>query len=191
MKFAVTLTDNTTDQSLTVGSWKLQRNTVDITSQGLIGCSATGTDLTAGVFTEVDSAEADRVVVIFGGLTGEEIITKGTSNTYTLRGTPSGFTVGAEDDSISVELLTDTGPQTTGHIYVDDTDATSAEVVLELSNGVNTTSAANIIWSDYSAIPHLSAATDNGSTTADISSADWINGYLLKNMPIGASSMNN
>ena len=169
MVFRMTFTDNQgTADSLSVGGLKLQRNGVDITSQVCISASTTGADLESSTgYTEAIATSTGQVVVVFGNLAGEEIITKGTSNTYTLRGAPTGFGTGIDNDSVSVELLSDTAAQTASHKYIEDSDtdagAGTGEISIVLSDNANANSVANIIWSDFSAIPHLSAVDDGGS----------------------------
>lgn len=179
MKFQVTLTDNVgTNDTLTATSFKLFRGSTDITSSVDI-VDEDGDSIESGglAFAEASST----VVVIFGGSTGEESINKGTTNTYTLKATLNGFATGADNDSITVQLLSDSSAQPAAAKYIG-ADANSL-VQLENSIGGDAT-AANIIWSDNAVIPHL-------SDLAASSSADWINGYLLKNTPLGSRSINN
>jgi hypothetical protein len=192
IKFSVVITDVNADNTLTVDNFKIFRGNTDLSNSALIQ-AADGTLLEAASLAE----GSNTVVVTFGstGLNGEEVIPKGTTNTYSLRGTPTGFTDGSDDDSVSAELSRDAATQTTGHVYIEDTDATASEVVLQLSNGAAANSAANFIWSDNSggvngSVAHSPAVAD-GSANPDTGlashSADWINGYLVRNFPLGSS----
>jgi hypothetical protein len=175
LKFNVTLTDNVgTNNTLTAADWKLYRNGSDITSQvDVVG--ADGLSLESGG-TGTFGEGSSTVYVIFGGSTGEESISKGTTNTYVLKATLNGYTTGADDDSISVALANDGTVQPTNSTYIG-LDANDL-VQLQTSSYTGSTSA-SVIWSDNSAIPHL-------SDTSTLTSGDWINGYLLKNAPLGS-----
>ena len=193
MKFQVTMTDNEgTNDTLTATNWKMFRGSTDITGSVDIVQSDDTSDLTgSGVFSEGDATSSVRVVVVFGELTGEESINKSTSNTYTLKATLNGFVSGIDNDSVIVELLNDSTAQNTTAKYIQDTDATADEILLTLTdNAGGATTSANIIWSDNAAIPHYSTVDDDATVTT-LMSNDWINGYLLKNTPIGSRSINN
>lgn len=200
LAFTVNQTDNGTDQTLAAASWKLFKGSTEITSLVDIHELAGGT---------ANMAEADTTLIITW--TSEELITSGTTVPYTLRATLSGYTVGAEDDSIRVILNNDSTAPAVGFNKLVDIDQTVSQNTASLGDGTVTagqhlgTSAAtavlganaNIIWSDYAVVAHAStlAATtgDAGGDTVTIStsSADWTNSYLLKTLPFSGKTMNN
>ncbi|MFH1565008.1 MAG: hypothetical protein ABIC82_04115 [bacterium] len=176
MKFAVAITDNTTDQTLLLQTFKFFRGSDDISDNvSITDNSASPVNLKTSNFTE----SLSQVIVRF---TSEEVITKGISQTYTLKATPSGFSVGAEDDYFTVQMSGDTAAATAGYTYLVDTDATASESIAGLGVIANTSNANyNFIWSDNSKTVHTSTLTDDdGSPIASTSSADWMNGYLIK-----------
>ncbi|MDD3285479.1 MAG: hypothetical protein PHG95_02490 [Patescibacteria group bacterium] len=154
LKFAVSLTDNvgTTDNTLAATGLKLYRNGSDITS--LVGAMANLSEASTGI------------TVAF---TGEEVIAKGSTNVYSLRATLTGYTTGADDDSITVKLNSDS----------------SADLVSGTAGTQNTVAFAtidqndNFVWSDNSATSH------------SLTSLDWTNGYQVKNLPFSGKTMNN
>ncbi len=206
--FNVSLTDNApTDDTLTLGSFKLYRGNTDITGQADIHAKV-GTSLEAANLTETgNGTDTAAVIVTFGNETSsnsEEIIAKGTSNTYTLRATSGGFVTGAENDSVSVVLNNDASAQTAGYVYLVDLDTSAAQrtaALGELTNeasandgteGVDPTLGANIIWSDNSDVPHDFDLVDSSALATDSTSGDdWINGFLLKNLPFSGRVMFN
>lgn len=156
LRFGVTLTDNGTDQTLSAASFKLYRGSTDITSL------VTLTDDDGGTPTIL---EDDTFLNVSWG-TGEEVVAKGTSNTYTLRATLTGYTVGTEDDAIRVILKNDVALTTNTN--------TVAGVIAEGATKLN------FIWSDNSSTSHDPAT-----------SSDWTNGYLIKNLPFSGRTMTN
>ncbi len=197
VKLNVTLTDNNANNALTLGTFKLLRNGTDITDQVTIS-KADGTNIEAANLDEAAGA-AQVVVIVFGATTGEETITKGTTNTYTLRATPGDYGTSADDDKVTVELLNDSAVQTTALgasltpekvAYLNDADATAGEYVMVLDVLAGTTDeAANIIWSDKSVVGHLATMADNSGGAT--SSLDWMNSFLIKKFPHGSTSINN
>jgi len=153
LRFAVSLTDNVgTNNTLAATSLKLYRNGSDITS--LVGAMA-----------DLNEASTDITVAF----TGEEVIAKGSTNVYSLRATLTGYTTGADDDSITVKLNSDS--------VLNDTTNTAAGVIAE-GDGKN-----NFVWSDNSATSHF--------VTSSVTSSDWTNGYQVKNLPFSGKTMNN
>lgn len=151
MRLSATLTDNGTDQELKGVGVKLYRNGSDITSL-----------LSGGAITDL-TENANTVVLTFAS---EEVIAKGSTNTYTLRATLQGYSVGTEDDSITVKLNNDSAL----------TPNTNTVANIELAAA----GLKNFIWSDMSSSSHNHA-----------SSADWTNGYQVKNLPFSGKTMNN
>ena len=101
----------------------------------------------------------------------EELITGGSSTTFTLKATVAGFSNGA--DFVSTKLADDSVAEE-GHKYLG-TDANGLVNLQEaIASGAETV-AQSFVWSDNSASSHIS--------TPDASSADWSNGYLVDNLP--------
>lgn len=185
--FKVTITDNVgTNNTLAVGDWRIFRNGTEITSSVRI-VDEDGTDVKTGgtAFPEGDT----HVYVTFGSdAQGQEAISG--TNEYVLYATPSGFTTPADDDSFKVEML---GDSSSSDRYLNDADTTSGEIIATLSTaGVNAGADAlplYLLWSDNSAVPHTSAIADeNGDDPASVSSGDWTNGYLVRNLPMSANN---
>ncbi len=195
--FNVTLTDNNADNTLVIGGFKLYRASTNLTSlvdiHNLAGATIESTN-TLGEGTA-------QAIITFAS---EEIIAKGTSNTYSLRATPTDFTDPSDDDSVNIVLNTDSTAQTATHVYLVDLDTTAAQMTASLglqdgsavtgTEGASATLAANmnIIWSDNSIVPHDFELVDSTAGGTDsLSDGSWINGYLLKNMPFSGKTMNN
>ncbi len=195
LKFTSVITDNSTDQTLTMGSFKLYRGSTDITSLVDIHNTA-GASIESGGTT---LAEGTTTGIITWAT--EEQISVATE--FTLKGTPSGFTVGAEDDSININLAYDSSAHTAANSYLIDLDTTGAQATIGLAptggaaqddathgtDGGTVTDGPNVIWSDLSALPHSETVVDAG--TAATSSADWINGYLIQAMPLSGMTKTN
>ncbi len=189
-RFDVTLSDGGTN-TMTASNWKLYRNGTQYTDV-LIGSSFDGSDLLAAAFDETDSASSTQVVVVVGGVgsgDSEDSVAVGSPVTYALYATLAGFGVETDNSSITVELATDAAAST-GYAYLDDTDSDTGEAIINLSNGTTgfLGTAANIIWSDGSVTLHSSEVIDNPTGT-DTSSSDWLNGYLIKDKPVGSQSV--
>ena len=185
----ISITDNVgTNNTLTLGNFKLYRDSSDITSSVRI-VSEAGADLKASTsFAE----SATTAYIVFGSdAQSEEAISAGVTYNYVLRATAAGFATPADDDSFRAEMLQDTAA-TAGRKQLGDADVTSGEVVATLSSGVNAGEQAlpqYLVWSDNSAIPHSSIIPDDvGGDLAATSSADWANGYLVKNLPMSQTS---
>jgi hypothetical protein len=188
MKFAVTLTDNVgTNNTLTIGGFKLFRGSSDITANvSITDASTSPQNLKSGGST---IGEAGGTVIV--RFTSEETIAKGTESTYTLKATPSGYTTGVDDDAFSVQMSGN--DSSTAYNYLVDSDATASEIVVALGDSAcNNDTAANFIWSDNSVVLHSSTVTDeSGGSSAAGSSADWTNSYLVKTLPDSANQFNN
>lgn len=192
--FDVVFSDNGTADTLKLSEWAIYRGSTKLSdavfvepNDGTTANSLTTSD-TADTLEGDVGAGAD-IQVIFGGLTGEEFITAGSTVTYTLRAKPEAFD-STEDDGFSISLPEDVILASPAQSYLEDNDATASEHKVMLSDGTSQT-AANLIWSDNSAIPHLSTVLDDGTAILTSSSDDWFNGYQIKNSPIGSSAMNN
>lgn len=212
MAFNLTLTDNVgTNNALTATGLKLYRGTTDISSNVFIH----NLDGTLASSVGENGGAANVIVVTW---VSEEVISKGTSNDYTLRATLNGYTTGADDDTFRVVLNNDSTVQNSAHVYLRDLDldatsgsgATTTNKTATLGaqavgtgnfSGAAATAAAvtlgaNIIWSDNSVVGHASTLADStdtggGNAAVSTSSGDWANSFLIKNLPFTGRVMNN
>jgi hypothetical protein len=179
LKFAVAINDNVgTNNPLTLGAFKLYRGSTSLTDNvAITNASTSPQNLKTGGSS---LAEGSSTVIV--RWTTEEVIQKGTSSTYTIKATPSGFTTSADDDYFTIQMSGDASAPTSGHTYLVDTDTTTSEYVAALGLvDASASTAANFIWSDNAKSPHASTLVDNtGASYTATSSADWINAYLLK-----------
>jgi hypothetical protein len=194
LKFTVVVTDNVgTNDTLTVGSFKLFRGSTDLTSLVDIHNTAGATIESTNTLGEGSST----AIVTFAT---EEQISSATE--YTLRATPSGFATASDDDSVNVTLAYDSSAHTLANSYLIDLDTTGGQATVGLApaagtaqddavhgtDGATVTDGPNFLWSDVSGLPHASTVVDAG--TAATSSADWYNGYLVQNMPLSGVTKN-
>ena len=203
LKFLAVLTDNEgTANTLTLGSLKLYRGSTDITADVSIHTQAGLTLESTNTIPEGSTAATNTIIVTW---VSEEQVSSATE--FTLKGTPAGFTTGADDDSININMNTDSALITAANAYLIDLDTTAdsgdTQITIGLapSTGVAADDAThgtdqatvsdgpNIIWSDVSALPHTETVTAAG--TAATSSADWTNGYLVLNLPLSGMTKNN
>lgn len=211
LAFSMTLTDNGTGQTLTATGLKLYRGNTDISGNVFIH----NLDGTLATTVGENGGTANVVVVTW---VAEEVISKGTSNSYTLRATLGGYTVGTEDDSFRVVLNNDSAVQNSAHVYLRDLDldatagsgstttnktATLGAQAVGTANfsGTAATAAAvtlgaQIIWSDNSVVGHASTLADStdtggGNAAVSTSSGDWANSFLIKNLPFTGRTMTN
>ncbi|OGB75314.1 hypothetical protein A2810_02415 [candidate division Kazan bacterium RIFCSPHIGHO2_01_FULL_49_10] len=115
---------------------------------------------------------------------GEQVISAGVTRAYTLRAEcGTGFAV---MDFFGTTLLGDTTIPTIEANYLSDADAdfggVQQVITLQKGEGVQDNTDLEFVWSDYSFLPHLSTFDDDG--IIETSSADWTNGYLVKNFPL-------
>lgn len=186
LAFKVTFTD-ITDDTLTIGSLKFYKDgndytdSVRIVDQGGVNAKSGG--------TAIGESDTDIYVTFGSDAQSEDQVADGSTVEYKLRGTPAGFDA-ADKDSFRIEMLADSA---TANRYLNDADATTAEIVATIANSAGTTKASlpqYFLWSDISAVPHDADVVDDADGTADTSTstADWSNGYLVKNFPLSSSS---
>ena len=194
LKFTVVTQDNSTDQTQTWGSWKLYRGSTDLTT------SSVDIHNTAGATLESTNDVAEGTSTVIVTWATEEQISSSTE--FTLKATPAGYTVGAEDDSVNVNLAYDSSAQAAANVYLIDLDTTGAQATIGLAaadgvaidnavhgtDGATVTDGPNVLWSDISSLPHSETVVDAG--TAATSSADWRNGYLIQSMPLAGMTKN-
>jgi len=179
MKFAININDNEgTDNALTLGNFKLYRGSSDLTDNVVITMAST-TSIESGGSS---LGEGSSTVVVRWST--EEVIEAGTSSSYKLKATPSGFTTSADDDYFTVQMSGDTSatPLTNGYTYLVDSDTDTSEIIVALGDSSEgNATAANFIWSDNSANAHDYQVDDeNDSNTTVNSTGDWFSGYLIK-----------
>jgi len=184
VKLAVTWSDGGTVDTLEVESLKFFKNGTDISS------SVTIVDEDGNSVTSTSGLLEDDGTCVITFSSTEDTISAGSSATYAVKGTPTGFRVlGATDtarDSVALYLKGDATHNGTSIYLNDETDqAAGQSEIMELftSAAANTSdgTAANFIWSDVSSISH----------TYDInasSSGDWANGYLVLNLDLDSES---
>jgi len=194
IRFNTNITDGGTASAPTLNTFTFFRGTTNITgSVAIIDDGGATLESTTTTLTELNTSD---VFVVFDT---EEVIPAGTTYTYTLLGTPSGFIGESGDaDSVATSITQDTvpsdgtadggaaGANQTG-FYLDATATTGvvqtlATTVAEAGTGTGSTSNGNVIWSDNSATLH--------DYTYDASSADWFNGYLIDSLPLSGSAIN-
>jgi hypothetical protein len=193
------ITDNVgTNDTLVAGSLKLYRGSTNLTSNVDIHALAGTTLETAATIAEGTS----QVVITWAS--DEEVIAAGTSNTYSIRATLSGYSTPADDDTFRMLLKTDATAQTATNTYLVDLDTTVSQQTAALGDITTTTidgtegatavlaANGNFIWSDNSGVPHDYDLVDSVLAGTDSTSgSDWINGYLLKNFPMSGKTLNN
>ncbi len=160
------ITSSTTGSG-SIGTFRFFRGNNDITDNVSI-VDGSGQSLESG---GQDLGEgATSAYIIFST---EELITAGSSTTFTVKATLSGFTAGA--DYINTKIGDDTTTEE-GHKYLD-TDSNGLINLTSATSSGTETVAQDFIWSDNSATPHYS------NTSGSNRSADWFNGYLVDNLP--------
>lgn len=185
LKFNITLSDNNNNNTLELKEFKLFDGSSNISNEVRIVTQA-GVDLENPLNTY---GEADSVAIVT--FIDELSINAGDTKTLTLKATTLDYGTGDDNDSISVSLGEDVAPQGATVVHIEE-DGNGIVNLVNSTNGADTT--ANIIWSDYGYFGTVTAHSFDAVPAApgvSDSSNDWINGYLLKNMPIGSSTMSN
>ena len=182
LKFVVSVNDvNGAAGTNTLSAFKFFRGSTDLTQASVVTImNSSGTDITA---SNTVTGTSQTVVVSFYP---EEVISAGSSYTYTLKATPANFSCSSGScDSVSTVMSqpTDTTPAAVSagadaaRYYLDATANSGViNTLFTSAAGAGTGTAADVIWSDNSGQAH--DATYTGS------SADWFNGYLINNLPL-------
>lgn len=180
MKFTVTVNDINTGAAASLSTFKFFRGSTDLTQAGTVYIvDGSGNDITGST-----SIASGTVVVIFYP---EEVVPAGSSYTYTLKATPTGFTTstsGADSVTTSMPGVSTPAGVSAGadaaSYYLSSTgnSNTVTQLLFTAAAGSGSGTAANTIWSDYSAQSH--------NATSSASSADWFNGYLINNLPLSS-----
>ncbi|MBU4480127.1 hypothetical protein KKG48_01635, partial [Patescibacteria group bacterium] len=175
----------TPSDKLELNTIKLYKDGVDITTSVNIvdedyGLSVKGATVLNGV-TEGNS----NIIVTWTGST-EDTISAGSSTTYTIRATPQGFNLtdaytGSHSNSVALSFNTDaadcafgvgSGSSDNWIGFISIGTTLTNILKLAVADGTSGSEAANLIWSDDSAVAH-SAAVSGGT-------GDWTNSYLLQ-----------
>ncbi len=193
--FPVIVTEGGATSNPSVSNFKFFRtsgtSTTDITSSVNI-TNASGTDITGS--TSISSGTGSTTFYIRWKTTTEETIPSGSSYTYSIKATANNFSNSTSgNDSVSVNLGSDTATTnyagTVQHyIYNSSTSSNLVELTATYNSANAITS--NVIWSDVSAtgVDANSAAVGHDAT-ATASSADWVNGYLVQNLPLDVKAV--
>jgi len=191
IKFTLSLNDAGGDSSLYLYGFKLYKGLTDISSLVTI-TDEDGHNLKTTTAADGANESSTQIIVYWSESPYEDTITAGTTSTYKLTATASGFitnstTKVAGDDTISINLASDTSVNAAANKYVGLTNATpGGYAMLRASTASTGATAANFIWSDNSALSH--AATDVAYTSTATSSGDWANGYLVQSLPLSTTS---
>lgn len=103
-----------------------------------------------------------------------------TSSSYTLTGVSKGFrATSSGKDSLALRLLGDVHPNPAKYVSKMENNLVSLED--QADQPFNPTHTANFIWSDYSSFLHSSEASPIGGS-------DWMNGYLVRTLPLPATA---
>ncbi|MFA5318535.1 MAG: hypothetical protein WC323_03635 [Patescibacteria group bacterium] len=116
--------------------------------------------------------------IIFAWATEEQVSSE---TTYYVKATPRNFEAGTtSSDSVVLTFDADTAYGKVAGQYIGDQDGDN-EWGLSTTATANQTAEYKLLWSDYSAGDH--------AYTSGSSSADWANGYQIKNLPLDSQSL--
>ncbi len=178
-KLATTWSDPGTDSTLALTNIKLIEDGSDVTASTVSIVDEDGNNVESTGF-----AEADDTLIVSWDAGYESVVPAGTTKTYTVRGTLSGFVAqpGVESNSVTFAFNGDTSANGTSVYLNDETDigAGQSEIwELFTSAAANSSdgTAMKFIWSDMSSSAHTSAG--NASSTGD-----WANGFKVLNFDL-------
>lgn len=182
-KVNVTWSDGGTADTLEVDNLKLYEDGVNVTSNVTI-VDEDGDDVTDGTGV-VETGDGLETLTVTWTDSIESSIPAGSSKTYTIRGTPSGFRATGADtvgDSVTFDITGDTTHNGSSTYQNDETDIGAGQSeILELftsaAAAASDGTAAKIVWSDLSSNAHTT--TKNAT-----SSADWANGYKVLDLDL-------
>lgn len=184
VKVNVAWDDTGTADTLEVESLKVYEDGVDITSLvDLVDEDGNSVEGTSGLL------EDDGTLVISWTDGVESTISAGSSKTYTVRGTATGFRQTGADttaDSVSFSILADTAHNGSSTYLNDETDIAAgqseiSELFTSAAAVASDGTSAKIIWSDLSSNAHT-------STKGTTSSGDWANGYKVLNLDLAGET---
>jgi hypothetical protein len=182
-KLDLTWRDGGNNSTLYLYAFKLYKDGSDITTLVTI-TDEDGHNLETTTAANGANESSANVVIVWDT---EETIAAGTSATYVLRATASGFTATANivnDDGVTISMPTDTTVNAATKKYLNASAAPATDIVQLATSAGGSGVGANFIWSDNSALSHASTVSANGATAT--SSGDWANGYLVKDLPLSS-----
>jgi len=184
-KLDLTWRDTTTDSTLYLYAFKLYKDGSDITSLVTI-TDEDGNNLETATAALGANENSSKVIIAWDT---EDTISAGSSSTYVLRATASGFAATASktnDDGLSISISNDSAVNAATIKYLN-ASAGPATSVVQLSDSTGASGEnANFIWSDNSDNSH--ASTVSANTVTATSSGDWANGYLVKDLPLSSTT---
>jgi len=201
LKFTMDLVDNigTYDSGMKCYGFKLYRGDTEITSDVLFndnrGVQQNGTSDNAFL----TATGTGKAIYLTWTTTGEEQIPSGAEYTYTVKATCTGFNTDADNDYIRIRLdnddtSTELAVAAASTFYLSPWHSTTGQMNIlglddsTLDGTLAATSTASLLWSDRSASGH-SAATGTFAGGDASSTADWFNGYYVKDAPTNYSML--
>jgi hypothetical protein len=185
LKLDLTWRDTTADSTLYLYAFKLYKDGSDITSLVTI-TDEDGHDLETTTAANGANESSSKVIIVWAT---EDTVSAGSSSTYILRATASGFAATASktnDDGVSINISNDSTVNGATVKYLENSATPATDVVQLVTSAGASAADANLIWSDTSALSHASTSVANGSTPT--SSGDWANGYLVKDLPLSSTT---
>ena len=187
VKLNLNWTDSAADSVLYLYAFKLYKDGTDISSLVTI-TDEDGHDLETSTAASGANESSSKAIMVW---TTEDTVAAGTTSTYRLEGTASGFAATASivgDDAVAINMPTDATVNASTKKYLN-ASASPATSVVQLATTAGASGVdANFIWSDVSDIntPHTSTVSANTATAT--SSGDWSNGYLLQSLPLSTTT---
>ncbi len=185
VKLDLTWRDTSGDSTLYLYAFKLYKDGNDISSLVTI-TDEDGHNLETTTAASGANEDSSKVIIYWAT---EDTISAGSSATYVLRATASGFAATANktaDDGVSINLAGDTTVNGATVKYINETANTPGGYIALVTSTGGSSTDANFIWSDVSALSHLYTTASTGSTPT--SSGDWANGYLVKDLPLSSTT---
>ena len=183
-KLDLTWRDTTGDSTLYLYAFKLYKENSDITSLVTI-TDEDGHNLETTTAALGANESSSKAIIYW---TSEDTIAAGSSATYVLRATASGFAATASksnDDGLSINLAADTTVNGATIKYL--TNHATLDYIQLCTSGEASQEDANFVWSDNSALSHDSTESVDDDGTAS-TSGDWANGYLVKDLPLASTT---
>lgn len=182
-KFDIAWSDAGDASNLYLYAFKLYKDGTDITSLVTI-TDEDGGDLEGSVAHSGATEDSTKIIINWAT---EDTVPAGTTATYKLTATASGFTSTASKvgtDTVSLSMPTDTVNGSTVKYL---TNIAAGEYVQMCTSAEASNANYNFIWSDNSALDHDSTESEDNDSTAS-TSGDWSSGYLVKDLPLSANT---